>query len=253
MEKNKSITTVIFILILFSLIHSTYATTFINEIMYNPSGSDNNKEYIEIYSDEFQIITNLSIRDTTSEAALELLKEGNNNYHLIVEEGFNYSNINSAVYSVGATIGNQLGNTGDLIIILNNNTIIDATHYYPEWGANGNNKSLCLLQSRWIECIQSPGNNNTIQTFMNIRINEFLPDPEGHDDAPMPEGEWIELYNLGETVDLKGAKLKDEFDESMELLSADYDLHKMQIRELSYSRQGILDVLYKEAKNTKYD
>jgi LmbE family N-acetylglucosaminyl deacetylase len=39
----------------------------------------------------------------------------------------------------------------------------------------------------------------------------------------------------------------------MELLGADYDLHKMQIRELSYSRQEILDVLYKEAKNTKYD
>ena len=50
-----------------------------------------------------------------------------------------------------------------------------------------------------------------------------------------------------------GEGVEDEFDESMELLCADYDLHKMQIRELSYSRQEILDVLYKEAKNTKYD
>ena len=50
-----------------------------------------------------------------------------------------------------------------------------------------------------------------------------------------------------------GEGVEDEFDESMELLGADYDLHKMQIRELGYDRQQILDILYEEAWGNDYD
>jgi len=39
----------------------------------------------------------------------------------------------------------------------------------------------------------------------NIVINEFLPNPIGDDDAPMPGGEWVELYNAdNHPVDLNG-------------------------------------------------
>ncbi len=41
----------------------------------------------------------------------------------------------------------------------------------------------------------------------NVRINEFLPDPEGRDD----EGEWIEVFNnSGQAVNLNGWQLDDE-------------------------------------------
>jgi len=44
----------------------------------------------------------------------------------------------------------------------------------------------------------------------DIVMNEFLPDPVGDDDAAMPDGEWVELYNRGASdVDVDGWYLKD--------------------------------------------
>jgi len=179
--------------------------------MYNPEGSDNNKEYIEIFSEEQLNISNIIIRDSVSEDHLELLQFSNSGHYLIVEEGFNYTGNNATILSAGATIGNSLNNDGDLIIILNNSDILDAIHYYSEWGAENNGKSLCKINNIWSECIPTPGYSNTDQQIdYTIRINEFLPDPEGNDSAPMPAGEWIELYNYGtQTIDLTGLILKD--------------------------------------------
>ncbi len=45
----------------------------------------------------------------------------------------------------------------------------------------------------------------------DIVINEFLPNPAGADDAPMPAGEWVELFNRSYTAshDLTGWYLSD--------------------------------------------
>ena len=50
-----------------------------------------------------------------------------------------------------------------------------------------------------------------------------------------------------------GKDVESEFDNSMSILGVNYDLHKMQIRELGYNRQEILDVLYREANDKEYD
>ena len=58
-----------------------------------------------------------------------------------------------------------------------------------------------------------------------------------------------------------GEDVTHEFENSMELLknewsrkgNVEYDLHKMQIRELGYDRQQILDILYEEAWGNDYD
>ena len=43
-----------------------------------------------------------------------------------------------------------------------------------------------------------------------IVINEFLPNPIGFDNAPMPGGEWVELYNLSDAaIDVAGWTLYD--------------------------------------------
>ncbi|HPN96785.1 MAG TPA: lamin tail domain-containing protein, partial [Candidatus Moranbacteria bacterium] len=43
-----------------------------------------------------------------------------------------------------------------------------------------------------------------------VVMNEIMPNPIGDDDADMPGGEWIELYNYGEyLIDLKDWKLED--------------------------------------------
>jgi hypothetical protein len=44
----------------------------------------------------------------------------------------------------------------------------------------------------------------------DVVINEFLADPLGKDNVPMPGGEWIELHNTGSVVDLDGWYFKDK-------------------------------------------
>jgi len=198
-------------IVLLIIIGQSNAFLEISEIMYNPEGNDNNKEYIELYTNEN--IQDYKIKDFTSEDFLILIKQTNSNYTLIVEEGFNYTNINSTIYTTGATIGNNLNNDEDLIQIFNNNTLLDAVHYYSEQGAENNGKSLCNLNNLWQECTPTPGNSNLQENLIQIytlEITEFLPDPEGYDSAPMPNGEWIEFFNYGDIdLDLTGCIIKD--------------------------------------------
>lgn len=197
------------VITIFLLIVPLVTATEFSEIMYNPEGSDNNKEYIEVITD--LDLTGFTIQDQASEDTLELLQESDSNFALIVEEGFDYTGINASVYSAGATIGNNLNNDGDFIILKNEEEIFDTVHYYSEWGADNNGKSLCKIENLWRECLPTPGAENTTpSTDVRIIINEFLPDPEGHDDAPMPEGEWIELFNQEDyEIDLTDYRIRD--------------------------------------------
>ena len=166
------------------------------EFTYNPEGQDNNKEYIEIKTE--LDLTGFIIQDMNSEDTLEKIKNSTKNIALIVEEGFDMSNIDANIYSAGSTIGNNLNNDEDFIIIKNSSEILDVLHYYGSWGANGNGKSLCKDKEsfNWKECINTPGLENifSISTY-NLIINELFPNPEGEDDLPMPNGEFIEIFN----------------------------------------------------------
>ena len=53
----------------------------------------------------------------------------------------------------------------------------------------------------------------TLAPSQAVVINEYIPDPEGDDNAPMPDGEWVELYNLGDAeVNVSGWVLYDSVD-----------------------------------------
>ncbi|MDP6642370.1 MAG: lamin tail domain-containing protein, partial [Candidatus Nanoarchaeia archaeon] len=203
------------ILFFFLFIQLTSANVVINEIMYNPSSSDNNNEYVELILDSFVNLTGYKIQDLKSEDILVELKSVNNNFALIVEEDFDFSDIEASVYSVGATIGNNLNNDNDVIIIKDqNDTILDTVSYNENWGASGNGKSLCKIPDTtglWKECTKTIGENNIITTnFSKIEISEFLPNPIGDDNDNLPKGEWIELYNdHEEDKDLSGLELID--------------------------------------------
>src|SRR3989344_5514945 len=125
------------LLLVLLLLPFVSAETVINEVMYNPQGDDNNFEYVEIYSTER--LDNYEITDLASSDSLILVKSYESDHHLIVEEGFNYSGIDANIYSVGATIGNNLNNDGDVLVLTDvNGTLVDAFSYTKEFGANGN-------------------------------------------------------------------------------------------------------------------
>lgn len=213
----------------------------INEINYNPEGDDNNHEYIELSLEEPLNLTNYTIQDLSSQDSLTLLQYiPESNYALIVEEGFDYTNLNCSIYSVGATIGNNLNNDEDFILIKNlESTILDAIHYFSSWGGNNNGYSICKIPDKnglWQECGKTPclANSQISAIDYNIIINEFLPDPEGNDSSIMPEGEFIELYNKEDyDIDLEGFYFKDQANHKL-IISDTTTLDSQKIKEDSY-------------------
>lgn len=128
----------------------------INELMYNPDGDDNNKEFIEIYDENNVSLSNWVLFDLNSNDTLEEKRFCNCSYSLIVEENFDYSNIsNCSIYSTGATIGDNLDNTEDKISLFKPVDIggeiifvlIDEIFYNSSIGANGNGYSLELFNN----------------------------------------------------------------------------------------------------------
>ena len=192
-------------LILFSLFVNGLE---ISEIMYDFEGSDNNQEYVELI--DVVDLTNYTLEDLTDSDELDLLQDKGTSMALIVEEGFDLSGIDVTVYTTGATIGNNLNNEGDLIILKNSEgVIVEAVSYDDDMGADGNGMSLCRLDDMILrECIPTPGKDNeeenVVYDYTGLRINEFLANPLGN------ESEWVELYYDGEEVlDLNGLVLED--------------------------------------------
>ncbi len=136
--------------------------TYINEIMYNPIGDDNNKEYVEVYLSDEVDLRNFTIADSSSSDSLNLLKEGGGNYALIVEDGFDASGLDVAIYSVGASIGNGLNNKGDEITLKDKNgDIVDKITY------SGGKESLALCkESDFKECEPTPGKKNILNEIL---------------------------------------------------------------------------------------
>jgi biopolymer transport protein ExbD len=174
--------------------------------MYNPIGSDNNLEFIEVYMEDPINLENYIITDNTNNDTLSTLKQTDSNYALIVEEGFDHSNINASVYNAGATIGNNLNNDGDSISLYNTEGyLIDFTSYDSTL-ANDNGKSLEKVDNNWQESEQEGGTpglengvvyetiinttaNNTNQTNINNTNNETNTNTTEDIEEPIEEPE----------------------------------------------------------------
>ncbi|MDO8556159.1 MAG: lamin tail domain-containing protein [Nanoarchaeota archaeon] len=217
----------------------------INEILYDPEGTDQGQEYIEVIHEENYSLENFTLFDSTSNDTIKLIKKIANNYSLIVTNDFNHTTINASIYTVGTTIGNGLNNDKDTIMIKGlNNTIIDNITYNNSNVENG--QSICRTIT-WIGCTPTPGTTNilpipqentTINQTENITqpinqtnttepppiinqtvptitytltITEIKPNPKGNDKQPYPNDEWLEVYNYGtETLTLLGLTIEDE-------------------------------------------
>ena len=198
----------------------------VSEIMYNPVGNDNNLEYVELYSEEELNLSVYTFEDSSSSDILTLVSYADSSYYLLVEDGFNSTGMNASIYTTGPTLGNNLNNDQDIIMLRDDQgDVVTVMSYEHSLGGDGNGMALCY-NSALVECVPTPGMENIINSstsnetdpqqntttfdYSHIMINEFLPNPHGLDTEDMPDGEWIELYNEGDSIDVHGLELCDK-------------------------------------------
>jgi hypothetical protein len=115
----------------------------ITEVFPNPVGSDNNKEFVEVYHEGSLNLEGFILGDIKSNDTLVLLQNGTGEHSIIVEEGYIFDGIAASVYSIGATIGNSLGNGEDAVFLYDvDGVLIDSFFYYDttdgySWEKNG--------------------------------------------------------------------------------------------------------------------
>ena len=206
-----------YLLIFVLLLPIATANIILNEIMYDPPGSDTDREWIEIYNNgNCTSLNNYKLYEDNTNHGLTL-KNGsftlcNNEYAIIADNADTFQqeyNFTGNLYDSAFS----LSNINETISLKSNNTnIIDTITYDSLLGAQGNAKTLCLFNDILRECIQTPGYENQIESNItyNLIINELFPNPQGEDDAPMPSGEFIEIYNPNNfDLDIKGYYLID--------------------------------------------
>lgn len=173
------------IILLFFFMAEAHALV-INEVLYDPAGSDNNKEFIEIVTHEPLNLTGWIIADAEANDTLTELRYHEQNetfYLLIVEEGFNYTELNASIYSAGATIGNNLNNDYDEIKLFAPDGTLIANMSYNR---TLNGTSIEYVNGSYEESIMpggTPGRENSREE--NSGVNELAINETAVEEDPL--------------------------------------------------------------------
>ncbi len=169
---------IIILYVVYCITSISYAAIDFREIMYNPEGSDTNKEWIEIYNNgdpvdisEFYLYENDIYHGLYPDNFSTL---GNGERALIVKDiPMARSELGSNINYIKSSF--SLNNTGESLIIADNNKdSVSSYTYNPETGGNGDGNSIQLIGSSWISGIPTPGNVNTStnnSTYDNLDDN----------------------------------------------------------------------------------
>lgn len=196
----------------------------INEIMYNPEGADSGNEWVELYNSG----------TSTVKISEWKFSEGETNHSLSLQGGSD--SLESGKYAVIADDANQfkeyyrqffgspydgsfslfdssfsLNNNGEQISIKNDTLKTDEVSYIPDWGGNGDGKSIQKFSDVWKGAIPTPGKENIYLeegdkysiTPNRLVISELQVDGDN------PEDEFVELYNPTQSpISLNGYSLQ---------------------------------------------
>ncbi|MBR9702659.1 hypothetical protein GOV10_01360, partial [Candidatus Woesearchaeota archaeon] len=209
------------------------------ELMPNPAGDDNNQEFIELFTNKKYNFSNTTffIADEASNDTLEFLTSFGNSsqsFFLIVEEAFDYSfinetdlfgkNISCRIFSVGATIGNNLANEGENLAFFFDNQSLN-TSYVVDGCADGEGCSLVARNNTWSPEAPTPcGFPEAVEEIIiNVTHNE-----SNVTSGPCVANFSIQAENIflgGETVTYKPLLVTDHSTFSYEISYWWEDLH----------------------------
>ena len=201
----KSLPALLFLLIFFFFIllaTKASANLLINEIMFDPIQNDNYNEYIELYNPTKQSIniSGWTISDNYAEDEIIAdTSQGNNNtsippkgYAIITDIGSrayeNFSIENSSLFLTvdDKSIGNGLGNSGDKIILKDNNSnVVDAVEWIKNYSDIFGSPFIDVKEGCSISRHHNVDTNDSSSDFFKA----FIPTP----------GSKNKFYEFGET------------------------------------------------------
>ncbi len=158
-----------------------FGQVIVSEIMYNPAGSDDGREWVEAQN--------------IGEASIDIsgwrFFEGNANHKLLIVQGNTYlqpggfavlaSNPSAFLLDFPGFAGTlfdssfSLNNTSGETLALKDGkgVVVSEVNYKPVWGAGGDGNSLQLISGSWIASAPTPG-----------KANVYLPPPVKVETAP---------------------------------------------------------------------
>lgn len=155
--------TIIIIATFLVLPNYVYAGVVINELMYNPEGTDSKREWIEVYSDESIDLTTIKFRENNVNHSIKIFREGEvSNYYVVTDNpgGFLLDNLSfdGAIYDSTFSLNNK-GETLELVD--SQGTVLDSLTYNSDLGANGTGNSLQISNGILIPAKPTPGKENS--------------------------------------------------------------------------------------------
>lgn len=183
----------------------------INEIMYNPPGSDSAREWIEIYNNGAQSFDVTLLRLLENQVSHKINPLGDvllspSGYAVIADDPTTFLNDHPGFSAQLFDSSFSLRNDGESIALTLNDQIISSVSYETLWGGNGDGTSLQYMESGWQSFTPTPGyrNGETQQELPQASPATHLLISEIQVAGNHPNDEFIELYNpTGTFISLK--------------------------------------------------
>ena len=198
---------VIFALVL-SLAFSVSSAITINEIMYDPAGSDTDREWIELYNNEsFDVnLTGWKFSEGGTNHGLTLVNGswilGVGKFAVIADDSntflSEYPDFNSTLFDSSFS----LSNSGEELVLKNSSlAVVENITYNSGWGANGTGSSLQFFNGSWCEGTPTPGFENNC-TITNVTSPANTTNTTvGDCDLSLDINTSAVIYNEGDTID----------------------------------------------------
>jgi hypothetical protein len=181
-SRNNSALAFLFIFISFCVLPSAArAAVVINEVMYNPEGSDSGREWVELYNDGSADATlvggtgkgswriadsaNHSITDPAGGVGRGSLVVPAGGYLVLASDPAVFMGEYSGSYSV-AKASLSLNNTGLTVALIDGDgSTVSSVAYAASQGGDDNGTSLQAASSTWIEALPTPGAQNAAEAY----------------------------------------------------------------------------------------
>lgn len=140
----------------------------ITEIMYDLSGSDTGREWIEVFNkgDKSADLSSLKLFENDTNHSLRAVNGDTNlpagGYAVVADNADKFledwPDYNGALFDSAFSLKND----GETVSIKSGDDKLDEVGYFSDWGAAGNGNSLQLINGEWKESAPTPGSENKI-------------------------------------------------------------------------------------------